>query len=177
MPSVFHRSPRMGSRYVSMSSRTTATPGHLSTAGPFARLLEPLLRFALGCVIFVHRSPSAGGHMAPRMPSAHPTSHCHWSSAIRLALTTIHAPMSFVTSSSVEIAPISLGERLNGDSEGVAENTSAVQWFGRLRRVLHPLLERGQLGVRWVRCQPSRRARSALRIWSVSAAMKWPWRI
>jgi hypothetical protein len=112
--------------------------------------------------------------MAPRMPSAHPTSHRHWSSAIRLALTTIHAPMSFVTSSSVEIAPISLGEGLNGDSEGGAENTFAGQWFGRLRRVLHPLLQRGQLGVRWVRCQPSRRASSALGIWNVSATMKWP---
>ena len=31
----------------------------------------------------------------------------------------------------------------------------SVVRFGRLRRVLHPLLQRGQLGARWVRCQPS----------------------
>jgi hypothetical protein len=34
----------------------------------------------------------------------------------------------------------------------------SVVRFGRLRRVLHPLPQRGQLGARWVRCQPSHRA-------------------
>ena len=98
-----------------------------------AKLLGALVHVAgveFGRVIFSHRRPRAyGGHPAPRVPSARPTSPRLWPPAIRLALTTIHAPMSVVTSSSVDIARMSLWCVLNGDSESMAKNMPAVQSF------------------------------------------------
>jgi hypothetical protein len=113
--------------------------------------LDPLVRPPL---ILVHlRLPFARRTPGIRMPSARPTSPAtdRPQSVSRQQRSTTRR--SVVTSSSVDIARMPLGAGLNGRSEGVAKNTSAVQSFA-LQAAPRPATPtpagtRSQLGARW----------------------------